>query len=63
MCCPYKPGGHFLTIEEIAAQKAAAPEAKVARDNDDKHDDREDFPYDMAVNSDLSPISPIYLTP
>ncbi len=32
---PRGPGGRFLTAEEIAAQKAAAPEAEVARDDDD----------------------------
>jgi len=55
---PRGPGGRFLTAEEIAAQKAAAPEAEVVRDDDDERDDGEDSPRDMAVDSEPSPVSP-----
>ena len=55
---PRGPCGRFLTAEEIAAQKAAAPEAEVARDDDDERDDGEDSPRDMAVDPAPSPVSP-----
>jgi len=55
---PHRPSGRFLTVEEIAAQKPAAPEAEVARDDDDERDDGEDLPRDMAVNSEPLPVSP-----
>src|SRR6266849_8224140 len=53
---PRGPGGRFLTAEEIAAQKAATPEAGVARD-DDERDDGDDSPRDMAVDPEPSPVS------
>jgi nuclear transcription factor Y, alpha len=55
---PRGPGGRFLTAEEIAAQRAAATEVEVARDDDDERDDGEDSPRDMAVDSESSPVSP-----
>ncbi len=55
---PHRPSGRFLTVEEIAAQKPAAPEAEVARDDDDECDNGEDLPHDMAVNSEPSPVLP-----
>ena len=55
---PRGPGGRFLTAEEIAAQKAAAPEAEAARDDDEEREDGEDSPRDMAVDSEPSPVSP-----
>ena len=58
MHCPHGPGGRFLTTEEIAAQKPAAPEAEVARDDNDERNDGEDLPHDMAVDSEPSPVSP-----
>lgn len=54
---PRGPGGRFLTAEEIAAQKAAAPEAGVARDDDDERDDGDDSPRDMAIDPVPSPVS------
>ena len=54
---PRGPGGRFLTAEEIAAQKAAAPEADMARDDDDERDDGDDSPRDMAIDPEPSPVS------
>ena len=48
------PGGRFLTAEGIAAQKAAVPEADVVHDDDDKRDDGDDLPRDMAIGPVLS---------
>jgi len=55
---PRGPGGRFLTAEEIAAQKAAAPEVEAVRDDDEEREDGEDSPRDMAVDSEPSPVSP-----
>ena len=51
---PRGPGGRFLTAEGIAAQKAAVPEADVVHDDDDKRDDGDDLPRDMAIGPVLS---------
>jgi len=55
---PRGPGGRFLTAEEIAAQRAAAPEGEVAREEDDDRDDGDDSPRDMPVDPEPSPVSP-----
>jgi nuclear transcription factor Y alpha len=54
---PRGPGGRFLTADEIAAQKASAPDADALRDDDDEHEDAGDSPQYMAIDPEQSPIT------